>query len=115
MELNDIISHAAPNSEVTLPSGEFEGPLVINKPLRVKGKSTTIWAKKSPVIQITSGGVTIEDIRAEITEGSVEDAAVTANTACGVKNVEILGRVSGFGTEDGYFDVPRTIELGHFP
>ena len=69
MELNDIISHAAPNSEVTLPSGEFEGPLVINKPLRVKGKSTTIWAKKSPVIQITSGGVTIEDIRAEITEG----------------------------------------------
>lgn len=115
MELNDIISRAAPNSEVTLPSGEFEGPLVINKPLRIRGKSTTIWAKKMPVIQITSGGVTIEDIRAEITEGSVEDAAVITNAACGVKNVEVLGRVSGFGAEDGYFDVPRTIELGRFP
>lgn len=115
MKLNEMISRASPNSEVVLPSGEFEGPLIINKPLRVKGKSTTVWAKKSPVIRITSGGVTIEDIRAEITEGSIEEAAITANTACGAKNVEVLGRVSGFGTEDGYFDIPRTIELGKFP
>lgn len=115
MNVNDYISRAAPNGEVTLPSGEFEGPLVINKPLRLRGKSTTIWAKKSPVIQITSGGVAIEDIRAEITEGSIEEAAVTAVAACSAKNVEILGRVSGFGAEDGYFDIPRTIELGRFP
>ena len=115
MNVNDYISRAAPNGEVTLPSGEFEGPLVINKPLRLRGKSTTIWAKKSPVIQITSGGVTIEDIRAEITEGSIEEPAVTSIVACGAKNVEILGRVSGFGAEDGYFDIPRTIELGKFP
>ena len=115
MNVNDYISRAAPNGEVTLPSGEFEGPLIINKPLRLRGKSTTIWAKKSPVIKITSGGVTIENIRAEITEGSIEEPAVTAIAACGAKNVEILGRVSGFGAEDGYFDIPRTIELGTFP
>ena len=115
MNVNDFISHAAPNGEVTLPSGEFEGPLVINKPLRLRGKNTTVWAKTSPVIQITSGGVTIEDIRAEITEGSIEDAVITSTAACGAKNVEILGRVSGFGAEDGYFDIPRTIELGKFP
>lgn len=115
MNVNDFISRAAPNGEVTLPSGEFEGPLVINKPLRLRGKNTTIWAKKSPVIQITSGSVTIEDIRAEITEGSVEEPAVKAIVACSAKNVEVLGRVSGFGAEDGYFDIPRTIELGKFP
>lgn len=115
MNVNDYISRAAPNSEVTLPSGEFEGPLVINKPLRLRGKSTTIWAKRSPVIRITSGGVTIENIRAEITEGSIEEAAVTTSAACGAKNIEVLGRVSGFGAEDGYFDIPRTIELGKFP
>lgn len=115
MNVNDFISRAAPNGEVTLPSGEFEGPLVINKPLRLRGKSTTIWAKKSPVIQITSGGVTIEDLRAEITEGSIEEPAITSIVACSAKNVEILGRVSGFGAEDGYFDIPRTIELGTFP
>lgn len=115
MELNEIISRAAPNSEVTLPSGEFEGPLVINKPLRVRGKNTTIWAKRSPVIEIKSGGVTLEDIRAEITEGSIEEPAVIASSACAVRNVEVLGRVSGFGAEDGFFDVPRTLALGAFP
>lgn len=115
MNINEIISRAAPNGEVTLPSGEFEGPLVINKPLRVRGKTTTVWAKRSPVIEITSGGVTIEDIRTEITEGSIEEPAVIASAAAAVRNVEVLGRVSGFGAEDGYFDIPRTIALGGFP
>lgn len=115
MNINDIISQASPNSEVVLPSGEFEGPLIIDKPLRVRGKTTTLWAKRSPVIEIKSGGVSLEDIRAEITEGSIEEPAVKASAACAVRNVEVLGRVSGFGAEDGFFDVPRTIALGGFP
>lgn len=115
MELNDIISRAAPNSEVTLPSGEFEGPLVINKPLRLRGKNTTVWARRSPVIQVTSSGVTLEGIRAEITEGSIEEPAITADFMTAVSGAEVLGRVSGFGAEDGFFDIPRTIELGKFP
>lgn len=115
MELNELISRAAPNSEVTLPSGEFEGPLVINKPLRLKGKNTTVWARKSPVIQVSSSGVTLSDIRAEITEGSIEEPAITADFMTAVSGVEVLGRVSGFGAEDGFFDIPRTIELGKFP
>lgn len=115
MELNELISRAAPNSEVILPSGEFEGPLVINKPLRLRGKNTTVWAKRSPVIKVTSGGVTLSDIRAEITEGSIEEPAITADFMTAASNVEVLGRVSGFGAEDGFFDIPRTIELGKFP
>ncbi len=115
MDLNELISKAAPNSEVLLPSGEFEGPLIINKPLRVRGKTTTIWAKRSPVVEIKSGGVTLENIRAEITEGSIEEPAVKASAACAVRNVEVLGRVSGFGAEDSFFDIPRTIALGSFP
>lgn len=115
MELNELISRASPGSEVVLPSGEFEGPLIINKPLRVKGKNTTVWAKKSPVIKITSNGVTIENIRAEITEGSIEEPAVVTDFMTAASNIEVLGRVSGFGEEDGFFDIPRTIELGRFP
>ena len=115
MELNELISRASPGSEVVLPSGEFEGPLIINKPLRVKGKNTTVWAKKSPVIKITSNGVTIENIRAEITEGSIEEPAVAADFMTAASNIEVLGRVSGFGEEDGFFDIPRTIELGRSP
>lgn len=115
MELNELISRASPNSEVILPSGEFEGPLVINKPLRLKGKNTTVWAKRSPVIRVTAGGVTLSDIRVEITEGSIEEPAITVDIMTAASNVEVLGRVSGFGAEDGFFDIPRTIELGKFP
>lgn len=114
MDINRIIADAPAGASITLPSGEFEGPLVINKPLHLIGKNTTVWAKKSPVIEINSNGVTIENIRAELTEGSLNDAAVTANVLAAAKNIEVLGGVRGFGAEDGWFDVPRTIELGEF-
>lgn len=114
MDINRIVADAAAGSSVTLPSGEFEGPLVISKPLRLIGKSTTIWAKKSPVIEINSNGVSIENIRAELTEGSINDVAVAANVLAAAKDIEVLGGVRGFGAEDGFFDVPRAIELGEF-
>ncbi len=114
MDIKQIIANASVGASVTLPSGEFEGPLVISKPLHLIGKNTTIWAKKSPVIEINSNGVTIENIRAELTEGGVNDTAVIANVLASAKDIEVLGGVRGFGAEDGFFDVPRTIELGEF-
>lgn len=114
MDIGKIIADAQPGSSVTLPAGEFEGPLVIGKPLRLLGRNTTIWAKRSPVIEINSNGVSIENIRAELTEGSPDEPAVVANVLAAAKNIEVLGGVRGFGAEDGYFDVPRTIELGEF-
>lgn len=114
MDIKQIVAEAAAGALVTLPSGEFEGPLVISKPLRLVGKNTTIWAKKSPVIEINSNGVSIENLRAELTEGSINDAAVVANVLAAAKDIEVLGGVRGFGAEDGFFDVPRAIELGEF-
>ena len=114
MDIKQIVANASAGSSVMLPSGEFEGPLVISKPLRLIGKNTTIWAKKSPVIEINSNGVSIENIRAELTEGSINDIAVTANVLAAAKDIEVLGGVRGFGAEDGFFDVPRAIELGEF-
>ena len=62
MDIKQMIAQAAAGSSVALPSGEFEGPLIISKPLRLIGKNTTIWAKRSPVIEINSNGVSIENI-----------------------------------------------------
>lgn len=112
--LNQIIDRARPNTEITLPSGEFEGPVTIEKPLRIIGNTTTVWAKKSPAIVVRSVGVTLENLRAELTEASSEDAVIRAEYPCDVKNIEVLGTVRGFGNEDGFFDVPRTIDLGEF-
>ncbi|MBD5130948.1 MAG: hypothetical protein HDT43_13640 [Ruminococcaceae bacterium] len=114
MDIKQMIAQAAAGSSVALPSGEFEGPLIISKPLRLIGKNTTIWAKRSPVIEINSNGVSIENIRAELTEGSINDVAVAANVLAAAKDIEVLGGVRGFGAEDGFFDVPRAIELGEF-
>ncbi|MCH5204904.1 MAG: TerD family protein [Oscillospiraceae bacterium] len=112
--LKQIIDRARPNTEIQLPSGEFEGPVVITKPIKIIGSTTTIWAKKSPALVIRSAGVKLENLRAELTEANSEDAVICADFPCEVKNVEVLGGVSGFGAEDGFFDVPKTIRLGEF-
>lgn len=110
--LNQLIGKARPNTEIVLPAGEFEGTVIIDKPLRIIGAPTTIWSKKTPALVVKSAGVSIENIRAELTEASPENEVIRAEFPCEIKNVEILGTATGFGAEDGYFDVPRTIQLG---
>ncbi len=99
---------------LTLPAGELEGPVIIGKPLHIVGKGTTIWAKHGAVITITSSGVTLENLRVELTESSPDDTAILSDQPASVRNVEVLGKVKGFGAADGFFDVPRAIELGSF-
>lgn len=110
--INDIILRTPHGGTAMLPSGEFEGPVYITKPIRLVGNNTTIWAKRGSVIEVTAQGAAIEELRVELTEGDVRDAAIVANHTVFVNNVEVQGGVKGFGAEDGYFDVPRTIELG---
>lgn len=112
--INDIISRAPSGGTAVLPSGEFEGPVYITKPLRLVGKNTTIWARRGSVIEITAAGAAIEDLRVELTEAGEQDIAITSLHPAAVKNVEVSGGVKGFGAEDGWFDVPKSISLGEF-
>lgn len=114
MDINRLIAQSSAGGRITLPSGEFEGPLIVAKPLHLIGNNTTIWAKSGAVIEVRTAGATLENLRAEITEGSLESAAIIASAPVSVNGVEVLGEVRGFGGEDGHFDVPRTIELGEF-
>lgn len=110
--INELLTRASSGGTVMLPSGEFEGPIYITKPLRLVGQNTTVWTKRGSAVVITCANAAIEDIRAELTDASEQDAVIVAQYPTAVKNVEILGTVSGFGEEDGFFDVPKTIELG---
>jgi stress response protein SCP2 len=110
--INDIILRTPSGGTAMLPQGEFEGPLHITKPLRLVGNNTTVWAKRGSVIDITARGVSIESVRAELTEEDIHGTAITAHCPAAVKNVEVVGSVKGFGAEDGHFDIPKTIELG---
>lgn len=112
--LNDILSRTPSGGTAVLPSGEFEGPVYITKPLRLVGNNTTIWAKRGSVIEITAAGAAIEGLRVELTEGDISENAVVAHSGAQVREVEILGSCSGFGAEDLPFDFPKTISLGSF-
>lgn len=108
----DIISATPDGGTAALPAGEFEGPAVIGRPMTLKGGNTTLWARHGAVLNVQSGGVSLEGLRVEITEGDAEETAVSTAYPVSVRNVEVFGSVSGFGAEDGVWAIPRTLELG---
>ncbi len=112
--INDIIGRTPDGGTAMLPSGEFEGPVYITKPLRVVGNNTTLWAKRGSIIEITAQSVSVENLRVELTEDDVRTPAVVTKHPAEVRNVEVYGAVRGFGREDGIFDIPRTLDLGEF-
>lgn len=115
LSLEDIISGTPAGGMAALPAGEFEGPVTISKPIRLLGRNTTIWARHGSVIDITVPGVTIEGLRVEITEGAASETAINAKCPANASDVEVLGSVSGFGREDGVWELPRTLSLGDMP
>lgn len=109
-----LIAKASPDSRIMLPKGEFKGPVIISKPLKIIGENTTVWADKAPAVIIKSTGVSLSAIRIEATDDRPENAVLCSLFPCEINDVEISGAVSGFGSEDGFFGVPSTIELGEF-
>lgn len=110
--LSDIIANTPAGGTAALPAGEYEGPVVIDKPVTLRGNGATVWAKHGSVIEVRSQGVTLEGLRVEITEGALSEPAITAKFPVGVRDVEVLGTVSGFGAEDGECGIPRALQLG---
>ena len=110
--LSDIIANTPAGGTAALPAGEYEGPVVINKPLTLRGSSATVWSKHGSVIEVSSQGVTLEGLRVEITEGALSEPAITAKFPVNIRDVEVLGTVSGFGAEDGECGIPRALQLG---
>ena len=109
--LSDIIANTPAGGTAALPAGEYEGPVVINKPLTLRGSSATVWSKHGSVIEVSSQGVTLEGLRVEITEGALSEPAITAKFPVNIRAVEVLGTVSGFGAEDGECGIPRAKEV----
>ena len=110
--LSDIIANTPAGGTSALPAGEYEGTVVINKPLTLRGSSATVWSKHGSVIEVPSLGATLEGLRVEITEGALSEPAITAKFPVNIRDVEVLGIVSGFGAEDGECGIPRALQLG---
>ena len=70
----------APGDMILLTSGEYEGPLVIDRPCTLDGQSSTLWAEQGPVLSIRAAGVTVKNLRVEVTGLSAQNASGTGQT-----------------------------------
>ena len=118
IELQKLLNDT-PGGDVTIPSGEFEGPFAVNKTCRIIGKDVTLWRNKGPVLRVNAPNVVLEDLRVEITNnnlGAADSVAVSSSTGdTKFDNVEIIGRLSGIKDEEKPWGIPKFINLGRLP
>lgn len=119
IEFQKLLNSPDGSGAVHLPKGEFEGPFVIEKPCRVIGSDTTLWSGRGAVLTVRAAGVSLEHLRAEITNSSltgadsVAVASLTGDTA--FSDVEIIGGISGIEGEEQPWGVPKSVDLGKIP
>jgi len=110
---------------LNLSPGEYQGPLLVNKPITLEGCvqdgkiRTTIWSQQGPVIIITADDVKFLNLNVEVTmqNGDTDkDADVAIKSEPGVQveleNVTVRGRLVGLNGEAGDWLLPRSLDLG---
>ena len=114
--LQDEINRASDKLELT--PGEYEGPLIIDKPISIEGHHSTIWVSSGPAVVVNSPSVSLRNLRIEITGGGNEDnsnVSLCLNTGDTVlEHVEVTGKVKGIEGESEEWTAPTVIALGDF-
>ena len=101
-----------------LEPGEYNGPLIVNRPCIIDGCHSTLWANTGPVLVVCSSNVTIKNLRIEVIGLPPDDASCIAiktedpNTK--LENVEVNGDTIGFNREAEHWELPGVISLGEF-
>ncbi len=109
--------NAKPAGDFLLTPGEYEGPLTISRPCVIDGAKSTLWAGSGPVLTIASPGVTVKNLRVEVTGSGSGKAGVAIQTSdphAGLDQVEVNGSVTGFAGESESWDLPGILNLGEF-
>lgn len=116
--IRDIFKNTVGDT-VTLTPGEYEGPLVIDRPCTLDGKGSALWAEKGAVLTVASEGVTIKDLRIEVTgneKGNLLGCALKSEDPhVTLVNVEVKGSVIGVENELENINIPSVMGLGEFP
>ena len=122
-ELCLIIQKAVAGQEILLPPGEYQGPLIIDKPLRLVGQGTypeavTIWTATGPAIIIRSHEVTLTNLGVILASPEARQRDVTVGYITGCKpklvKVAIEGRLEDMGASHHShgWDLPEVINFG---
>lgn len=101
---------------LTLLPGEYEGPLQVDRPCVIDGSGATLWASCGPVLEILAPGVTVKNLRVEVTEeqAACRTALRSASGKLSLEQVEVRGDVEGIPGEAVHWDLPPLIALGTF-
>lgn len=101
-----------------LSPGEYEGPLVVDRPGVIDGQCSTIWANSGPVVTVNSASVTLKNLRIEVTGSQDKEhppiSLKLTHPDTGLENVEINGIAEGLAGETSGWNVPGVIALGDF-
>lgn len=115
------IDEAEPGATLQIGHDEYEGPVTVNKPLTLSGKSAVIWVRRGPALIVSASGVRLESLALEVTRpdnGYDEEDDVALKLASGVQisleDIRVRGRVVGLNGEDGEWRLPATLDLGVF-
>lgn len=104
------------SGDLTFISGEYEGPLAINRPCVIDGNLSTLWVNKGPALIINSDNVFIKNLRIDVIDANENYDEQTAVKGNGHKvtfeNVKVSGRVTGVGGESAEWQLPGTLQLG---
>lgn len=103
--------------EFTLPPGEYEGPLRVLCPCTIDGGGATLWARQGPVLTVAAAGVTVKNLRVEVTESASGPAAAALTTEHAdtvLEQVEVRGDVVGVPREAPHWELPSLLSLGDF-
>ena len=114
-DLRAALARAPEGSEIRVDSGEFRGPWVVERRLRLVGTggATVLWAPRGPALLVRAAGVHLQALVLEVTQ---EDDGVALAVAADVpapmlSGVRVLGRVEGMGPERQW-RLPKSVDFG---
>jgi len=119
-----IVRDAPTGAEISIEEAdEFEGPFVIDRPLRLVGqgddpRAITLWTRRGPAIIVRSPGVSLAQLNVELTlpEARQSDAIIWYAAGCqpDIQTTQIQGQIElmGKGRSSGGWRLPDLIDLG---
>lgn len=121
-ELRLTVLTAPAGTNITLPAGEYEGPLIIDRPLRLTGQgpypdSVVIWATRGPAVIVRAAQVELTNLSVMLTSeaGRHHDPTVWYAPGCQpqVLKTEIEGRMELMGSSHNQagWQLPELINL----
>ena len=111
--IQDFFSGGA--QQITIPPGEYAGPLTISHSCTVDGNGATLWSKIGAALIIDAPNVTIKNLRVELTNQTADFIAIyVTKKNVHLENVEVYGNIRGLAGVSEHWDLPRTLNLGTF-